>query len=151
MENLEKVLICCQEANLALSSDKCRMIQTKGIVLGHHVSLEGIKVDPTKIKVISHIPIPSSQKEVRRFLGHVGYYRRFIGNFTRIAAPLFKFLTKDAKFVWNVNYQQDFQILKGRLSIASVLRGPNWSLPFHICTYALDTALGEVLGKREDR
>ena len=60
LENLEKVLILCQEANISLSSDKCRMMQTKGIVLGHHVWLEGIKVDPEKIEVISHIPISNS-------------------------------------------------------------------------------------------
>ena len=81
------------------------MMQTKGIDLGHHVSLEGIKVDPEKIKVISHIPIPSSQKEVRIFLGHASYYRRFIENFTRIATPFFKLLTKYANFVCNVDCQ----------------------------------------------
>ena len=106
LANLEKFLIRCQELNLALSSDKCRMMKTKGIVLGHHVSLEGIKVDPAKIEVISHIPIPNSQKEVRSFLGHAGYYRCFIKNFTKIAAPLFNLLTKDVDFVWNVNCQQ---------------------------------------------
>jgi len=74
LANLEKVLIRCQEANLALSSDKCKMVQTKGNVLGHHVSLEGIQVDPEKIEVISCIPILSSQKEVRSFLGNAGYY-----------------------------------------------------------------------------
>eukprot|EP00253_Pinus_taeda_P006780 PITA_06780 len=109
LENLEKVLIHCQEADLTLSNDKCRMMQTKGIVLGHHISFDGIQADLAKIKVISCIPIPSSQKEVRRFLGHAGYYQRLIENFTRIATPLFKLLTKDADFVWNVDYQQAFQ------------------------------------------
>ena len=69
------------------------------------MSIEGIQVDPAKIEVISRVPIPSSQKEVRRFLQHAGYYRRFINNFTRIVAPLFKLLTKDANFVWNVDCQ----------------------------------------------
>ena len=72
------------------------------------MSLEGIKFYPVKIEVISHIHIPSSQKEVRSFLGHAGYYRRFIENYTNIAAPLFKLLTKYADFLWNVNYQQAF-------------------------------------------
>eukprot|EP00253_Pinus_taeda_P014836 PITA_14836 len=110
LENLVKVLIRCQEANLALSSDKCRIMQTKGIVLGHHVSFERIQVDPAKIEVISRIPILSSQKEVRIFLGYAGYYRRFTENFTRIAAPLFNLLTKDDDFVWNVDCQQAFQV-----------------------------------------
>lgn len=67
------------------------MMQTKGIVLGHHVSFEGIKFDPAKIEVISHISIPSSQKEVRSFIGHAGYYRRFSDNFSRTATPLFNY------------------------------------------------------------
>lgn len=124
-ENLEKVFICYQEADLALSSDKCRMMQTKGIVLGHHVSFDGVQVNLEKIEVISHIPIPSLQKKVRSFLGHAGYYRRFIENFTRIATPLLKLLTKDVDFVWNVDCQQGFQVLKEKFSTAPVVRGPN--------------------------
>lgn len=93
---LENVLIDCQESHLALSSIKCKIMQTKGIVVGHHVSHEGIKVNPMKIEVISHILFRMSQKEVIIFLGHAGYYRRFIENFTKIIAPMFKFLTKDA-------------------------------------------------------
>ena len=69
------------------------MLLTEGIVLGHHVSSQGIKVDPTKIEVIVCLPSPKNQKEVRRFLGHVGYYRLFIENFTKIATPMFKLLT----------------------------------------------------------
>jgi len=87
LENLEKVLVRRQEAHLALSSSKCKMMQNKGIVLGHHVSFKGIKVDTSKIEVISRIPIPSTQKEVRIFLGHAGYYLQFIEIFTKIASP----------------------------------------------------------------
>ena len=65
---------------------------TEGIVLGHHVSSQGIKVDPTKIEVIFSLPSPKNQKDIRMFLGHAGYYRRFIENFTKIAAPLFNCL-----------------------------------------------------------
>ena len=71
------------------------MLLTEGIVLGHHVSSQGIKVDPDKIKVIIGLPSLKTQKEVRIFLGHVDYYRRFIENFTKIVAPMFKLLTKD--------------------------------------------------------
>ena len=74
------------------------MLLTEGIVLGHHISSQGIKVDPTKIKVIVGIPSLKTQKEVRSYLGHVGYYRRFLENFTKIAAPMFKFLIKDVEF-----------------------------------------------------
>jgi len=71
------------------------MLLTEGIVLGHHLSAEGIKVDPAKIEVIVNLPSLKTQKVVRRFLGHAGYYRRFIENFTKVASPMFKLLTKD--------------------------------------------------------
>ena len=77
------------------------MLLTKGIVLGKHVSSQGIKVDPIKIQVIVGLPSPKTQKEVRIFLGHAGYYRRFIENFTKISAPMFTLLMKDIEFQWN--------------------------------------------------
>ena len=76
------------------------MLLTEGIVLGHHIYSQGIKVYPAKIEVIAGLPSPKTQKEVRSFLGHAGYYRHFIENFTKIAAPMFKLLTKDSKFQW---------------------------------------------------
>jgi hypothetical protein len=84
-------------------------------------------------------------------LGHVGYYRRFIENFTKIANPMFKLLVKDAKFCWDNNCQNDFEILKEKFSMAPILRGPNWSLPFHISIDASDTALGGVLRKKKNQ
>ena len=74
------------------------MFLTKGIVLGHHIYSQGIKVDPAKIEVIVGLPSLETQKGVRIFLGHAGYYRYFIEYFTKIVAPMFKLLTKDSKF-----------------------------------------------------
>ena len=72
LENLEKVLKRCKEANLSLSHEKCFMIFTEGIVLGHHNSGDGIKVDKSKVEVISKLSIPNCQKDVRSFLGFTG-------------------------------------------------------------------------------
>eukprot|EP00253_Pinus_taeda_P025379 PITA_25379 len=122
---------------------------TEGIVLGHHVSEDGIKVDRSKVEVISKLPIPNCQKDVRSFLGFTGYYRRFTENFTEIASPLFKLLTKDCEFKWDPNCQSTFEALKTRISKAPILRGPNWKLPFHISTDASDRTLGAVLGQKD--
>ena len=73
---------------------------TEGVVLGHYIYSTGISVDLTKIEVILQIPVPKMQKEVRSFLGHVGYYRHFIENFSKIASPLFNLLSKEVEFVW---------------------------------------------------
>jgi hypothetical protein len=146
LDNLEKVLIRCQEMKLSLSHEKFKMLLTEGVVLGHHVSSEGIKVDPAKIEAIIRLPPPKTQKEVRRFLGHARYYRRFIENFTKIATPMFGLLIKDVDFVWTEHCQISFETLKAKLSMAPILKGPNWTLPFHISTDAFDTTIEGVLG-----
>ena len=120
------------------------MMFTEGIVLGHHILGDGIKFE-----FISKLPIPNCQKDVRSFLGFTGYYRRFTENFTKIASPLFKLLTKDCEFKWDPNWQSAFETLKTRIFEAPILRGPNWKLPFHISTDASDTALGAVLGQKD--
>lgn len=111
LENLEKVLKICKEKNLSLSHEKRFMMFTEGIVLGHHFSRDGIKVDSSKVEVVSKLSIPSCQKNVRSFLGFIGYYRKFIENFTKIASPLFKLRTKDCEFSWNPDYQLAFENL----------------------------------------
>jgi hypothetical protein len=121
------------------------------VALGHHVLSEGIKVDPTNIEVIIKLPPPKTQKDVRRFLGHLGYYRRFIENFTKIDAPMLGLLIKDVDFIWTKQCQIAFETLKDKLFVASVLKGPNWALPFHISTNASDTTIGGVLVHIEDQ
>eukprot|EP00253_Pinus_taeda_P005775 PITA_05775 len=122
---------------------------TEGIVLGHHISGDGIKVDRSKVEVISKLPILNCQKDVRSFLRFIGYYRRFIENFTKIASPLFTLLTKDCEFKWDPDCQSAFETLKTRISEAPILRGPNRKLPFHISTDASDIARGAVLGQKD--
>ena len=77
------------------------MMFTRGVVLGHVVSQAGIEVDLAKIEVITNLSPPRTQKEVRSFIGHAGYYRKFIKGFTKIVAPLFKLLVNDVNFIWD--------------------------------------------------
>ena len=119
---------------------------SEGIVLGHFISSQGIQVDPSKIQVIKDLPTPKTQTEVRSFLGHAGYYRRFIKNFSKIASPLFVLLMKNVEFNWTNFCQEAFSTLKHQLSTAPILRGPDWTLPFHISFDASDTSIGAVLG-----
>ena len=86
--------------------------------------------------------------DVRNFLGFIGYYRRFIENFTKISSPLFKLLTKDCEFSWDSNCQNVFETLKNKIFEAPILKGPNWKFPFHISTDASDTNLGAFLGQK---
>eukprot|EP00253_Pinus_taeda_P016153 PITA_16153 len=122
---------------------------TEGLILGHYISAAGIQVDPAKIQILLLIPTPTTQTEVRSFLGFSGYYRRFIEHYSRIAAPLYA-LTGNVDFLWTEKCDQAFKELKKLLSIALVLRGPNWNLPFQISSDASDTAIGAVLGQEFD-
>ena len=90
LNNLSKVLDRCMEHGLVLNWGKCHFMAQEGIVLGHSVSRRGITVDRAKIEVIETLPSPKCVKDIRSFLGHAGFYRRFIKNFSKIAKPLCK-------------------------------------------------------------
>ena len=120
----------------------------QGIVLGHIIFERGIEVDKAKVELISKLPSPTNVKTVRQFLGHAGFYRRFIRDFSKIAKPLYKLLEKDAKFEWDVEFQERFEELKAYLTTAPIVRAPDWHLPFEVICDASDLALGAILGQR---
>nr|XP_033513559.1 uncharacterized protein LOC117278226 [Nicotiana tomentosiformis] len=120
-------------------------------MLGHRVSSKGVKVDHDKVYVIEKLPSPTSIKVVRSFLGHAGFYRRFIKDFTKIAKPLCKLLEKDQPFVFSNDYKLVFEELKKRLVTAPIIVAPNWEQPFELMYDASDYAIGAVLGQRKDK
>ena len=122
----------------------------KDIVLGHVFSRKGIKVDKAKIELIVYLPLPINVKEVRQFLGHAGFYRRFIKDFSKLARPMCALLDKDAKFKWDENCQHCFEELKRLWTTAPVVRRPNWDLPFEVMCDASDQAIGAILGQRDE-
>ena len=95
LKNLSLILKRCIETNLVLNYDKCYFMVEQGIVLGHVVSSRGLEVDKAKIDVISSLPYPSFVREIHSFLGHAGFYRCFIKDFSKITAPLCKLLPKE--------------------------------------------------------
>ena len=124
---------------------------TKGVVLGHIVSENGIEVDKAKIEVIEKLPPPTSVKGIRSFLGHAGFYRRFIKDFFKITKPLTNLLAKDTPFEFNDACIDAFHRLKEALITAPVLQPPYWNLPFEIMCDASDYAIGAVLGQCKDK
>ena len=146
LANLETVLHRGIEKNLMLNWEKCHFMVNQGIVLGHVISSKGIEVDKAKVELISKLPPPSSVKAVRQFLGHVGFYKRFIKDFSKIAKPLYELLKKDSNFFWDDRFQASFEGLKLHLTTAPIVRAPNWQLPFEVMCDASDFAIGVVLG-----
>ena len=138
------------QEELGVELGKMHFMVNQGIVLGHIISNKGIEVDKAKIELISKLPSPTNVKTVRPFLGHAGFYIRFIKDFSKIAKPLYKILEKDAKFIWDEDYQKSFEELKAYLTTAPIMRAPNWKLPFEVMCDASDLAIGAVLGQREE-
>ena len=151
LENLRKVLERCQEKNIVLNWEKCHFMVTQGIILGHIVSKDGIEVDKAKVELISNLPTPKCVRDIRSFLGHAGFYRRFIKDFSAKARPLCTLLAKDVPFTWSQACDIAFTKLKNMLVSPPIMRSPNWDLPFEIMCDASDYAIGAVLGQREDK
>ena len=120
------------------------MVQ-EGIMLGHKISKKGIEVDKAKLDVIYKIPPPVNMKGIRSFLGHAGFYRRFIKDFSKIAKPLSNLLNKEAVFVFNDECLEAFNTLKAKLVSAPVITSPNWGQEFELMC---DTSRG---GNRQGR
>jgi hypothetical protein len=121
LANLDKVLKRCQMADLILNWEKCHFMVREGIVLAHKILEKGIEVDKAKIEVIEQLPPPTNVKGIGSFLGHAGFYRRFIQNFSQIARPLTHLLAKDAPFVFVEECLQSFHTLKKALISAPVI------------------------------
>jgi hypothetical protein len=102
-------------------------------------------------EVIENLPPPTNIKGVRSFLGHAGFYRHFIKDFSHIARPLTNLLAKDSPFKFDDKCLDDFYILKKALISAPIIQPPDWSLPFEIMCDASDYAVGAVLGQTKDR
>ncbi|GKE18411.1 DNA-directed DNA polymerase [Tanacetum coccineum] len=111
---------------------------TDGIVLGHKVSRKGLKVDKAKINVIAKLPPPTNVKAIRSFLGHAGFYRRLIKDFSKISRPMTKLLEKDSVFNFDEECNKAFETLKEKLTNAPIMVSPNWLLPFELMCDASD-------------
>nr|GEW37843.1 reverse transcriptase domain-containing protein [Tanacetum cinerariifolium] len=122
-----------------------------GIVLGHKISKNGLEVDRSKVEVIAKLPYPTTVKGVRSLLGHVGFYRRFIQDFSKIARPMTHLLEKETPFVFSKDCINAFETLKKKLTEAPILVIPDWNLPFELMCDASDFAIDAVLGLRKTK
>nr|GEY57151.1 reverse transcriptase domain-containing protein [Tanacetum cinerariifolium] len=131
LAHLDKMLKRCEYTNLCLNWEKSHFIVKEGIVLGHKISKNVIEVDKAKVDVIAKLPHPTTVKGIRSFLGHAGFYRRFIQDFSKIAQP----------FIFSKECIEAFQSLKKKLTEAPILVAPEWDLPFELMLDASDFSI----------
>ena len=110
-----------------------------------------IEVDKAKIETIEKLLPPSSVKGIRSFLGHAGFYRRFINDFSKIAKPLSNLIIQGAPFEFDDQCLKEFLFLKQKLVSAPIVVAPDWNLPFELICDASDYAIGAVLGQKRER
>ena len=151
MQHLEETLTLLSKAGMKLNHSKCSFAQKSIKFLGFQVSGDGIAPDPDKVTAINSMPAPKTVKEVRRFLGAAGFFRRHIQSFSAIAHPLTKLTRKDQDFRWGPEEKGAFKALKEALVTAPALRLPDYERPFEIHTDASKLALGAVLLQRDDK
>ena len=144
-EHLRIVLQTLRERQLYSKLSKCHFWLDRVAFLGHMISVEGVSVDPKKIEAVVNWKPPKNVSEIISFLGLAGYYRKFVEEFSKIAAPLTKLTRKDVKYDWVDACQQSFKELKGRLTSAPVLALANGRDGFVVYSDTSRQGLGCVL------
>jgi hypothetical protein len=146
--HLKEIFRRLEKAGFTLNREKLRLAQEEIPFLGHLVSGQGIQVLPERVEVIRQFPPPKNIKAVRRFLGMVGFYGRFIDRFSQIAEPLHALKRKNARFVWGDVQQNAFEQLKEALTMPPVLQIPDFSKEFTLICDASDCAISAVLHQK---
>ena len=150
LERLRLILDRLRRANMKLKPSKCHLLQRTVTFLGHVVSEEGIATDPAKVESVQSWPVPRSVTEVRSFLGLCSYYRRFVRDFAKIAAPLHALTGKNARFQWSGDCQAAFEVLKERLVSTPILAMPRDDGDYRLDTDASNFSIGGVLSQIQD-
>nr|GEU69062.1 hypothetical protein [Tanacetum cinerariifolium] len=143
--------VCIDYRKLNEETRKDHFPLPEGIVLDHKISKHGIEVDKDKVDVITKLPHPTTVKGIRSFLGHAGFYHRFIKDFSKMARPMTRLLEKDTPFIFSQECVKAFQTLKKKLIEAPILIALDWDMPFELMCDASDFAIGTVLGQCQDK
>lgn len=150
LQNLREVFSRFRSAGLMLKGRKCQLARTQVTFLGHIVSNRGLQPDARNLEKVSGWPTPRTATEVRAFIGLCSYYRRFVKNFSVIAAPLHTLTQKGAIFKWTVECEDAFQSLKHALTHPPIVAHPMFTQPFLLYTDASQVSIGSVLAQRRD-
>ena len=150
IEHIRLVFEKLAKYQLRLNVEKCEFASDKVYYLGHVISKDGIFPGPEKIEAVENFPTPKRLRDLRGFLGLTSYYRKFIQDYSKIAKPLFKLLTKSTRFIWDKDCEESFQELKKRLITPPILAHFKPECPIILYVDACDYAVGCVLSQIQD-
>jgi len=145
VEQLEELFSRLSRANLTVNLVKCEFGRATVTYLGKIVGSGQVRPVESKVEAITNFPMPTTRRELRRFLGMVGYYRSFCKNFSVVASPLTDLLSPKVAFKWTETCQLSFEKIKALLVSSPVLSAPDFSTPFFLAVDASDTGAGAVL------
>jgi len=151
LQHLDMVLCKLRKVNLKLNPKNCCFAVKNIAFLGHVVSENGTRLDPGKIEAVLHFPQPRTVTNIRSFLRLIGYYRKYIKGYARLAAPLFELTRKDVDFLWDAGCQQAFQALRTALVEAPILIRPNFKRSFCLDVDWSPKGVGAILSQREGK
>lgn len=137
-------------AGLTINVEKSRFVLKEIEYLGYVVGEGGLRPNLDKVRAIAEFPTPKTVRQVRRFLGVAGWYRRFVSGFSVLSAPLTNLLKKGKQFQWNGETQKSFDCLKSALVSSPVLATPDYSKRFFIQCDASSTGIGAVLFQKDE-
>jgi hypothetical protein len=145
IECLRLMLDKCKKCQIALNLKKCIFLSNFGVLLEHIVCNQGLLVDPSKISIIVDLPPPTSVRQLRTALGHIGYYKKFIKGYAQIKTPMESILKKYPQFQWSEECQKSFDTLKQKMVTVLILVFPDWSKEFNVHVNHSSIALGSIL------
>ena len=149
-KHIQIVLNRLRDMNLRLNPEKCQWFAEEIKILGHIVDSQGLRMDKSKIEAIEKRVPPNSIKSLQSFLGLTNYYRKFVLNYSKIAAPLHQLTSKKEKWEWKTEHQEAFETLKSRLTAYPILRLPDFGRAFILHTDASHIALGAILAQEDE-
>lgn len=150
IKNLKRVFTKLRESDLKLQPEKCDFLKKECLFLGHKITEDGIFPDESKFDAIKNFKCPTNRKQVRSFLGLTGFYRKFIQDYGKIAAPLNKLTSTNVDFKWEQKHQNAFEVLKEKLLHPPVLTHPDFDKEFILTTDASGTGIAGVLSQIQE-
>lgn len=142
---LKEVAKRLAKAGLTISVQKSRFCRRQVKYLGYLLTENGLAIDGSKLEPILNYPRPKSIRDVRRLMGLIGFYQKFVNNYSHITTPITDLLKKSKKFKWTTEAEQALEQLKSVLTSSPVLANPRYDLPFVIETDASQLAVGAAL------